>query len=179
MIIGIAGTIAAGKGAVVAYLKTKGYKHYSSSDTLKRILTERGHPHDREHMSALAEELLGSYEGGVLGLNMQNQAAEGDLVLEAIHRMSEADFVRANGGKILGVDADIKIRYERTLARADGEKDAVTFERFLESSHREDEGKRNVSSNIKAVIESADAVVMNDGTLDELHAAVDEALLKL
>ena len=181
MIIGIAGTIAAGKGAVVAYLKSKGFKHYSSSDTLKRILTERGNPLTRDYMSALAEELLASHEGGVLGMNMESAEKDGEtnIVLEAIHRMSEADFVRSKGGKIVGVDADIKIRYERTLARGDGEKDAVTFEQFAEHSAREDEGKRNLTSNIKSVIDSADAVIQNNGTLEELRAQIDAALASL
>lgn len=181
MIIGIAGTLAAGKGAVVQYLKSKGFAHYSSSDTLKKILRERGNPLTREYMSSLAEELLAAHEGGVLGMNMERAEKSGqeNLVLEAIHRMSEADFIRSRGGKIWGVDADIKLRYERTLARADGEKDAVTYEQFLESSAREDEGKRQLTSNIKSVVASADTVFMNDGTLEELHAQVDTALANL
>ena len=181
MIIGIAGTLASGKGAVVEYLKTKGFAQYSSSGSLKEILTERGHPHTREYMSSLAEELLDTYKGGVLELNLQRAKKDRakDFVLEAIHRMSEADFVRSVGGKIWGVDADLRIRYDRTLARGDGEKDAVTLEQFVESSAREDEGKRQVTSNIKSVIASADVVFMNNGTLEELYAQVDAALAKL
>ena len=181
MIIGIAGTIAAGKGAVVEYLKSKGFKHYSSSDTLKEILKERGNPLTRDYMSSLAEELLAKYKGGILELNLERaeKGGETDLVLEAIHRMSEADFVRSRDGKIIGVDADIRIRYERTIARGDGEKDAVTFEQFVEHSAREDEGKRQLTSNIKSVIDTADAVIQNNGTVEELQRQVDEVLEKI
>ena len=181
MIIGIAGTFAAGKGTVVEYLKLKGFTHHSSSGRLKEILTERGLPHTRENMSALGEELLSKYKGGVLEFNLERAKQDGadDIIVEAIHRMSEAEYVRSVGGKILGVDADMRVRYERTLKRGDGEKDAVTFEQFKEHSAREEEGKRNLTSNIRAVIESADAVVLNNGTLEEFHINIENALTNL
>ena len=179
MIVGIAGTLGAGKGTVVDYLKSKGYRHYSSSGTLKRILTERGLPHDREHMSQLAEELVRMHEGGVLGMNMAQAEMDGaeNVVLEAIHRMSEADFIRSRGGKIWGIDADPKVRFERTvLARGDGEKDSVTFERFQESIAREEEGKRDVSSNIREVLKTAEVIILNNGTKQELDKEIEAAL---
>ncbi len=181
MIIGIAGTLGAGKGTVVEYLKSKGFAHYSSSATLITMLKERGLPLDRTHMSALAEELINSTPGGILGISLERarEAGNENVVLEAIHRQSEADFVRQNGGKILGVDADIKTRYERVHARGDGTKDQVSFEQFVADSKREDEGKGTVSSNINAVIASADTVVTNNGTIEELQAAVEHALSKL
>ncbi len=178
MIIGITGTLGSGKGTVVEYLQSKGYTHYSSSSTLKRILTERGLAHDREHMSALAEELAKAYDGGVLGMNIAQAEKDGakNVVLEAIHRTSEADFVRSKGGKIWGVDADLEIRYQRTILRKEGEKDAVTFERFKESVAREEEGKRDLSSNIRAVLDSADVVLMNNGTKLDLDKEIEAAL---
>lgn len=181
MIIGIVGTLGAGKGTIVDHLKQKGFAHYSVSSILKETLTERGQPLTRDHLSSLAEELMAKYKGGTLGLALERakKNKEENFILEAIHRMSEADFVRSVGGKILGVDADIKVRYERTVARKDGEKDSVTFEQFSEHVKREEEGQRALTSNIKAVIQSADAVVMNNGTKEELVAAVDQALEKL
>jgi dephospho-CoA kinase len=181
MIIGIAGTFASGKGTVVEYLKSKGFTHYSSSGRLKEILTERGLPQTRDNLSSVAEELLSKYKGGVLEFNLERAKQDGaeDIIVEAIHRMSEADFVRSVGGKILGLDADMKVRYERTLARGDGDKDAVTFEQFKEHAEREEEGRGNITSNIRAVIESADAIVVNNGTPEEMYPKIDEALKKL
>lgn len=178
MIIGVAGTLGSGKGTVVEYLKAKGYTHYSSSDTLKRILIERGQPLDREHMSHLAEDLLTMHEGGVLGINLEQAEKDGvqNVVLEAIHRMSEADFVRSKGGKIWGVDADVEIRFQRSIERKEGVKDAVTHERFMESVAREEEGKRDLSSNIRAVLQSADVIIMNNGTKQDLDKEIEAAL---
>lgn len=181
MIIGIAGTLASGKGTVVDYLKSKGFGHYSSSAILKEILTRRGQPLTRPYLSALADELMKEYPGGILSLSHARAEADHrrDYVLEAIHRESEAAYVRSLGGVILGVDADLRFRYERTLRRQEGDKDKVTFEEFVEHSKREDEGATGSGPNIRAVIQGADAVVINDGSLEELHTQIDAALAKL
>lgn len=178
MIIGITGTLGAGKGTVVEYLKLKGFAHYSSSDVLRRILTERGQEHTRFNMSNLANELMNTYEGGVLHFSNQyaHHAGHVDYILEALHRVSEGEYIKKIGGIILGIDADVKTRYERATARKEGLKDEVTFEQFLEDSLREDDGKTGTGPNIKAVIKMADYTIMNDGGLEELQAKVDEFL---
>lgn len=181
MIIGITGTIGAGKGTVVEYLKQRGFTHYSSSGVLREILAERGLPATRLNMSMLADELMQQYAGGVLQVSHERAQAAGDTdyILEAIHRTSEATYIRSIGGVMLGVDADIRTRFERSILRADGEKDNVTFEEFLENSKREDEGKGETGANIRAVLKDADAVITNNGSLEELTKQVDEALARL
>lgn len=181
MIIGIAGTIGSGKGTVVEYLKEKGFDHYSSSDTLRRILTERNLPLDREHMSPLANELMEKYAGGILFFSHE-QAKKDDsekYILEALHRVSEGQYIKDIGGVILGVDADIQVRYTRIQSRGDGAKDEVSFEQFVLDSEREDEGKGGSGPNIRAVMQMADHIIMNDGTIEELHTKVEEWLNSL
>jgi dephospho-CoA kinase len=180
MIIGIAGTLGSGKGTVVEYLKSKGFGHYSSSDVLRQILTERGMEHSRLNMSNLANELMASHAGGVLNFshNFAKEAGQSDYVLEALHRVSEGEYIKSVGGIILGVDADVRVRYDRAHARKEGLKDDVTFEQFLADSAREDEGKTGSGPNIKAVIAMADYTIMNDGTMEELRLAVDEFIQK-
>lgn len=175
MIVGIAGTIGSGKGTVVEYLKSKGFVHYSSSAILKEMLRDRGLPETRTYMSPLADELVAKYEGGVLHFSHERalQNEDRNYVLEAIHRPSEAEYVRSLGGVILGVDADLRTRYDRTVARKEGEKDQVTFEQFVEHSKREDEGATGTGPNIRAVLATADGMIENNGTIDDLHSRVD------
>tara|TARA_R110000824_G_scaffold401771_1_gene615910 strand:+ start:561827 stop:562381 length:555 start_codon:yes stop_codon:yes gene_type:complete len=181
MIIGIAGTIGSGKGTVVEYLKKKGFVHFSSSGILRETLSKRKLPATRLHMSTLANELIEQHPGGVLYLSHKKAEANGieNYILEAIHRKSEADYVRSIGGKVLGVDADLHTRYERSILRGDGEKDAVTFEQFEQDAHREDEGHGATGPNIRAVLRDADSVLMNNGTTEELYAQVEEMLAEL
>lgn len=181
MIIGIAGTIGAGKGTVVEYLKQKGFAHYSSSGILKEILQERGIPETRQNLSALADELLEKYEGGVLHVSHERAQQDGakNYILEAIHRTNEAAYVRSIGGKIFGIDGDIDVRYARIRKRKEGLKDEVTYEQFLADAAREDEGSAGNGPNIRAVLRDADGVLVNGGTLAELHAQIDTLLERL
>ena len=179
-IIGIAGTIGAGKGTVVDYLKERGFAHHSSSGLLKEILIEQSTPVDRDALAALAREIRAKDQDGVLKLTYERAKHDQPekVILESIHTVGEADFVRSVGGKILGVDADVAVRYER-ISKRGSEKDNVSYEKFLEQAKREDDGTEKSGHNIRGVIQTADAVVMNNGTLEELHRAIDSTLEKL
>jgi len=181
MIIGIAGTLGAGKGTVVEYLQTKGFLHHSVSGRLGEILEERGLPKVREHLSALADEISEQYKGGILEeLHLRAQSnGESNYILESIHRESEAEYVKSIGGIVLALDVDPLVRYERTQLRQEGEKDQVTFEEFKTAIEREEQGKGSGAPNINAVIANADHIIMNDGTIEELHQKVEEWIQKL
>ncbi len=184
MIIGITGTIGAGKGTVVEYLKAKGFKDYSSSGLLGELVEKEGNPKIREFLSKMATRLQEEYPGGVVEKNYRERyvpRAEDFAIFESIHRKSEADFIKSVGGKIIGVDADLETRYKRVIVRKEGEKDNTTFEDFKKQSLIEDEGGGDVNrdNNIKQVLESADVIITNNGSLEELHRQVDEALIKL
>jgi dephospho-CoA kinase len=178
MILGIAGTLGAGKGTVVEYLKQKGFAHYSSSDVLRKILDERGVSAERKNLSSLADELMNNYDGGVLHFSNQYAAAAGheQYILEALHRVSEGEYIKKVGGIILGIDADIKVRYERISGRQEGAKDQVTFAEFQADSEREDEGKTGSGPNIRAVMEMADYTITNNGSIEELRNQIDAFL---
>ena len=182
MIIGIAGTIGAGKGAVVDYLvSNKGFAHYSSSGLLKVLLREKGVHIDRDSMSALASEIRSQDPAGMPKLTYEHlkKSNPENAVLEALHTVGEAEFVRSVGGIIFGVDADVAIRYER-ISKRGSEKDNVTFEKFLEQAKREDHGGSDASGhNIHGVINIADYKIHNDGTLDELCKQIDAILNKI
>lgn len=178
MIIGITGTLGAGKGTVVEYLKTKGFTHYSVSTRLGQILEERGLAKIRDNMSSLADEIADQYTGGALEM-MHEEAKKdsvSDYILESIHRESEAEYVKSLGGYLLALDVDPKVRYERSQKRQEGEKDKVTYEQFLESISREEKGEGDGKPNISRVIANADHIIMNDGTIEELHTQVEEWL---
>ena len=181
MILGITGTLGAGKGTVVEYLKTKGFSHYSSSGILKEIVHERGLPAVRQNLSPLADELMNTYPGGVFHLSYERALKDKapDYILESLHRISEAEYIHSIGGFIIGIDADVNLRYSRVIARKEGEKDNVTYEQFLQDSAREDEGKTGTGPNIKEVLKMADFTITNNISLDNLHAQVDAILAKI
>lgn len=181
MIIGIAGTLGSGKGTVVEYLQEKNFKHYSVSGYLKSVLDERGVTAERANLSALADEFDREYKGGVLEViyNQIKNDLDGDYILESIHRVSEAEYLRSVGALIIGVDADPEVRYERAVKRKEGEKDNVTYEQFIADIHREEEGKGTGTPHIRAVVDAADFTVTNNGTLEELHQHIEDVLKQI
>lgn len=175
MIIGIVGTLGAGKGTVVEYLKTKGFVHYSVSGYMGEVLEERDLPKKREHLSALADEFAEQYHGGMLQVMYEKAQTDGvsDFILESIHRESEAAYIKSIGGVLLGVTADPRVRYERTQLRQESEKDQVTFKEFQAAIDREEKGLGEGTPNINAVLVNADHVFENNGALEELHEQID------
>ncbi len=184
MIIGITGTLGAGKGSVVSYLQSKGFNSYSSSQLLGELVEKEGNPKTREFLSPMATFLQQEYPGGVVEKNYREKYVieKPELVIfEAIHRQSEATFLKSVGGIIIGVDADLETRYERTVARNESEKDQVTFADFKQHSLIEDEGveEKNRDNNIREVMSAADYVIENDSTLEYLHTQIEAVLAEI
>ncbi|HYD92930.1 MAG TPA: AAA family ATPase [Candidatus Paceibacterota bacterium] len=183
MIIGIAGTIGAGKGTVVDYLKAKGFAHYSSSGLLKELLKEQGLPAIRDYMSPLATQMRAEDPGGVPKRIYERYLKEQpqNAIFEALHSVGEAEFIRSIGGKIIGVDADVRVRYERSQKRGE-EKDQLSYDDFLRQVRIEDEGSAEDAArnnNIRAVLETADVVIQNNGSLEELQEQIETALVQI
>jgi dephospho-CoA kinase len=182
MILGIAGTLGAGKGTIVEYLvKHKGFSHYSSSTILKQMVSERKLPPTRKNLSELADELMRQHQGGILYFSHLQAKKDGasNYVLEALHRVSEAQYFKSIGGTLLGIDADIKLRFDRISQRKEGVKDEVTFEQFTKDSQREDEGKTGSGPNIREVMKMADYTIYNDTDTASLYHEIDEVLRQI
>lgn len=180
IVIGITGTLGAGKGTVVEYLVEKyGFAHYSASGYLRELLEKEGIPIDRDAYNKKANELRAIDPQAVMKVLLgraQHDEVERAIV-ESIHIVSDLDFVKEKGGFTLGVDADIKKRYERIQGRK-SEKDSVTFEQFKTQQERESSSPDPAKSNLIACIQHADVVLHNNGSREELYAQVDEALKK-
>lgn len=180
-IIGITGTIGAGKGTVVEHLKAKGFKHYSARALFIKKLQEQGRPIDgRTAFHDMANELRRNYGPSYIieELVREAQAAGGDAIVESLHGIGEIEALKRMGGLLLAVDADRRTRYERVLNRK-SETDNLTFERFSEEEDAETKNEDPLKQNLFACIAQADAVIRNDGTLEEFHQNIERALEKL
>ncbi len=175
MIVGITGTIGAGKGTVVDYLvREKGFAHRSVRDFLLNEIAVRGLPPDRDSMRTVGNELRAMYSPSYIIEELWRQAegAGGDTLIESVRAVGEASFLKEHGVLLLAVDADRKLRYGRITARGLST-DHVDFETFVRQEELEMSSGDPSGQNLSAVMAMADYRIENDGTREELDAAVD------
>lgn len=178
MIIGITGTLGAGKGTVVKYLVLKhGFEHFSVRAFLVEEINRRGLPINRDTMTSVANDLRALYGAGYLSEQLMIRAMErgGDVVIESIRSLGEAEYLKSHGAHLWAIDARIETRYERIVSRG-SETDTISWGKFTADEQREFANTDPTKQNIKGVMAIADAVFRNDGTPEELFAQVEKAL---
>ncbi len=179
MIVGITGTIGAGKGSVVDYLiQKRGFKHISARSIWTAELKKRNLPIDRDHMTVLANQLRAEH-GPAYFVEQALQSCDGQLscVIESIRTVAEAELLKKQGGVLLAVDAERAVRYERIHARGSS-LDQVSFADFVRQEETEMQNADPNKQNILAVMNLADHTISNVNTLESLHEQVDNFLKK-
>lgn len=178
MIIGITGTLGAGKGTVVDFLKKKGFSHYSVRDFLTEEIRRRGLEVNRDNMILVANDLRAKYGASHIAEKLYNKAAlaSRDVVIESLRCPGEVEALRGKDGFVLwAVDADIETRYSRITERKSST-DNVSFQDFARQEGLEMENRDPLKQNLKVCIEMADHVFRNDWTIAELHGKVEKVL---
>jgi len=181
MIIGVAGTHGAGKGAVVEYLvEQREFKHFSARELIKEEVARRGLPPTRPNISGTAAEMRRSVSPLWVVETLLSRAKEkgGNGVIESIYTLEEVAYLHKHDAILIAVDADIAFRYERIQKRG-GETDQVSFEEFKARQEKEKASDDPQSQNAGAVIEKADFHIENNGTIKELQAQVEQILSKI
>lgn len=179
IIIGITGTLGAGKGTIVEYLVgEKGLVHYSVREYLLEKIREQGLPENRDSMFRLANDLRTSFGPSYVTDQLYKQALVSgkNCVIESIRTSGEIDSLKAKGRFfLLAVDADAELRYQRILLR-ESETDRVTRKTFLENEEREMNTTDPNKQNLKKCIEMADFILLNNSTKEDLIRQVEKVL---
>jgi dephospho-CoA kinase len=179
IIIGITGTLGAGKGTIVEYLVgEKGFIHYSVRDYLLEKIREQGLPENRDSMFNLANELRAAHGPSYVTDQIYLKAMESgrDCVIESIRTPGEIISLRAKGRfYLIAADADPVLRYRRILLRQ-SETDLVSWETFTNNEMREMSTTDPNKQNLRKCIEMADFILLNNGTKKDLIQQVDHVL---
>ena len=179
MVLGVTGTDGAGKGTVVDYLVTKkGFTHYSSRDFIVAEIERQGLPVTRNQMRLTGNELraLHGDEAVIKQAYLRAQAEKKDkVVIESVRAIAEAVYLKGQGGLLLGVDADVHLRYERVQNRRSAT-DKVDFDTFFTQEELEKNDPDPHGMQKAAVMEMSDFIIKNDGTLEDLHNQIEEFL---
>ncbi|MGV8162701.1 MAG: AAA family ATPase [Candidatus Nanoarchaeia archaeon] len=179
MIVGITGTIGAGKGTVVEILKEKGFKHFSAREFITQEILRRGLIVNRDSMVIVANSLREKYGPSYVAeeLFKRAKATGQNAVIESLRTVGEIEALRANGNFVLlAIDANPELRYERVYKRGN-ETDNISFEQFVSEEEREFISADPAKQNLSACMELADHILINDGSYEDLKKKV-EGLLK-
>jgi len=173
-LIGLTGTNGAGKGEAAAFFAARGYERHSLSDAIRDALAAEGLEPSRDNLIRKGNALR--REGGPDVLARLILAkARGPAVIDSIRNPSEIAALReAEGFFLIAFDAPPALRFERVSKRGRDES-APDLAAFLRKE-AEENGSDPGAQQLGACMALADATVINDGTLDDLHRKLEELL---
>ncbi len=181
-IIGITGTLGAGKGTIVDYLtKHHGFKHFSVRGYLSGIILAKGESVNRDTLVATANNMREKNSPSFIAEELYREALESgaDCIIESIRTVGEVNALHAKGNfTLFAIDADQHLRYERIVERA-SETDKVSFETFAANEAREMTNTDPNKQNLSACMAMADFRFENNGSFHELYERIDSVLQQL
>lgn len=179
LVIGITGTLGAGKGTLVDYLENeKAFQHYSVRQYLIAEIERQGLEVNRDNMVTVANTLRSENSPSFIIEELYKQAVSvgKNAVIESIRTPGEVDYLKKQGNfLLLAVDADPVTRYQRIQLRK-SDTDRVDFDTFISNENRELTSDDPNKQNLKKCIELADVVLLNNGSVNDLYFQFEEFL---
>jgi len=172
IVLGITGTLGAGKGTIVDYLiRNENYVHFSVRGFLLKEINKRKLEPNRDSMVKVANDLRAKHGASYIVEQLYEEAAKKgqNAIIESIRTTGEIDALRQKGGFfMIAVDADARIRYQRIQQRG-SETDNVDYDTFIANENREMESDDPGRQNLMKCIELSDFAIENNGTFQQLY----------
>jgi dephospho-CoA kinase len=173
-LIGLTGSNGAGKGVTADFFRARGYAFVSLSDAIRDELAGAGIPESRDAMIAKGNELRRSFGPDVLARLILAKIS-GPTIIDSIRNPAEVVFLRRQPGfLLLALDAAPALRFERVSRRGRNES-AATLEAFLRKE-AEEKTSDPAAQQLHTCMGLADGLIINDGTLEDLHRRLEEFL---
>ncbi len=175
MIIGLTGTMGAGKGEVSSYLKEKGFEHHPYSKIIIGEAKKRKLSTTREDLQKVGNLLREEYgDESILSKRILNKIKSDMAVVDGVRNRAEIRELRKTKDfYLIGVDAPPRLRFER-LKKRNRKGDPNTFEEFKKLDDEENMGLKG--QEINKCLQMADFIVINDSSLEDLKKKVDDVL---
>lgn len=188
LLLGITGTLGAGKGSVVDVLQKKHEAmHFSVRSYLTEVIIERGMPVNRDSMRIVANGLRADNSPSFIVEQMYVKAKEATAengkcaIIESVRTPGEVDALQKVGGKnffLVAVDADPALRYSRVTGRGSAT-DSVSFEKFIADEQAEMNNTDPNKQNLSVCMARADFTLNNDGSFEELELKIEKMLWEM
>lgn len=183
LIVGLAGTFAAGKDIGAEYLEeTYGLVAVSTGDMVRKIARKKYDSVERHILHKAADETRREKGAGVfveeaIKEYRQLHVDKHGVVVSGIRSIGEAKTLLQLGGVLIFVDAPREVRFKRSTGRSrDG--DEKTLEAFIEQEEKElaGQGDDETVINLNGVRALADTIITNDDNLGRYFHELEEAL---
>jgi dephospho-CoA kinase len=182
LIIGITGTLGAGKGTIVDYLvQEKGFIHFSVRGFITEEIHRQGLPVNRDSMVTVANKLRADHSPSYIIDQLYNEAiiTDQNCIIESIRTPGEVASLRKKENFVLfAVDADPMLRYDRIVMR-NSETDRISFKTFIANEEREMQSTDPNKQNIGKCIEQADQIFYNNSTVPDLYKRLEKELTRM
>ncbi|MGH9519980.1 MAG: deaminase [Terriglobales bacterium] len=177
MVIGITGTNGSGKTTLAEHLKTAGFYYLSLSDEIRAELEHSGLALTRENLIARGNALRKDFGRDVLAVRTRERIQpDRNYVVDSIRHPDEVGALRRLPDfHLLHIEAPVQVRFQRARQRGDARTPA-SFDQFVNLERQEQAGVDPEAQNLPAVAAMADAVVINDGSVEQLYARGDAAI---
>jgi len=180
MILGFAGTFAAGKDIGAEYLIEQHNLLHGSTSNMVRVVAKKKYGNiQRKTLHKTADQLRKERGAGALvevalETYRDQQEEYNGLAVTGIRSLGEARALLAAGGRLIFVDAPREVRFKRSQKRQ-REGDEPTLEEFIKQEESElyGDGDDEAVINILGVKELADRVIINDDSIGQYFADLE------
>jgi len=180
MLLGITGTLGAGKTTVANYLKEQGFLYRSVRSFITEEVHKRGIPVTRDTLVDIGNEIRSEHGSDYIIKTLIAEAVGSgkNVVIESIRAIGEAELLLASGGYLISVDAKQTLRYERII-ETNSQVVPVSLAEFQRQEVREMRSTDATKQSIADVMSRAQLSITNSGSEAELRNAVDLILKKI
>ena len=178
LVIGLTGSFGSGCGEVSSYLQEKGFEKFSLTKQIRDEAEGRGIEHpNRRDMQNIGDDLMKEHGNAFLAKEVISEI--GDLsnrkiVVKSIRNHYEVEEFRQtfhNDFILFNIDADKEIRYARC-------KDQYTSRIDFDYDDERDSGENQpeYGQHVRKCVDSADVVINNLSSIEDLHKKVERYL---
>ena len=173
-VIGIIGTIGAGKDMAGDYLSDKLHiPSFQISSPLKQICTESGIDPTRENLIKLGTALASEHGDGYLAKYILEHMP-GKAVITGMRQLGQVAVLKSFSKlTLISIDADPAIRFKR-VKDSDKQGEANTLDEFIARELAENSAPN--AQRLFACMNLADYHLTNEGSLEDLYAQLDGLL---
>ncbi len=176
-VIGLCGSIGAGKGAVSDYLvKEHGYVQISTGDIVRAKLQSMGLDTTRDNSDRISEELREKFGQTYWARQVVEKIKKDNnskAIFDGVRQAVEDDYLKEDFGEdyvLFKVDAKPSVRFKRLKSRK-RPGFPTTLEKF-----KEHETRQNKMFKLDKTFERASAIIDNSTTYEDLYKRITDLL---